>query len=202
MRVFVSSVVGGYEEYREAAREAIETLGYVPVVMESTHPSSPVPPREACLTAIGDSEVVVLLLGRRYGEAQKSEKSPTHEEYDHARDLCKHVLVFVEDVDDREDRQKRFIEEIGGWEDGLFRKRYSTPRDLLSEVVGALHKLSVQIASDAPCEADDELERLPPACRRHIESLLKRAVLNAICFRSSWRWMQPTAATTRAPLAF
>ena len=100
MRVFVSSVVRGYQEYREAAKDAIEALGYEPVVMESTHPSSP---QEACLTEIKDSGVVVLLLGRRYGKPQESGKSPTHEEWDHARGLGKHVLVFIEELDDREE---------------------------------------------------------------------------------------------------
>ena len=90
--VFVSSVVGGYEKYRKAAKEAVKALDYEPVVMESTHPASPVSSQEACLTEIGDSDVVVLLLGKRYGTPQESGKSPTHEEWDHARGLGKRVL--------------------------------------------------------------------------------------------------------------
>ena len=99
MKVFVSSVVCGYEDFRSAAKHAIEALGHVPVLMERTHPASPDSPREACLEEVADSNVVVLLAGRRYGGVLESGKSATHEEWDHARGLDKNILVFVEDLD-------------------------------------------------------------------------------------------------------
>ena len=103
MRVFVSSVVNGYEDYRRAAKAAIEALDHEPVGFGITHTSSPHSPKVALLVDVEHSDVVVLLLGGRYGDRQESGRSATHEEYEHARALGKPVLVFVEDVNDRDD---------------------------------------------------------------------------------------------------
>ena len=168
MKVFVSSIVGGYEDYRTAAKDAIEALGHEAVLMEATHPSSPSPPRTECLREVEDSDVVVLLLGRCYGTPRASDKAPTHEEFDHARSLGKPVLVFVEDVNDREAAQDDFLEEIGGWEDGYSWKHYSTPTGLLTEVVKALTALAAKSATSSAAASED---RLPPPCRERVELL-------------------------------
>ena len=168
MKVFVSSVVRDYEEYRAAAKDAIEALDHDAVLMEVTYPSSPGPPRAECLRGVESSDVVVLLLGRCYGTPQASNKSPTHEEFDHARSLGKPILVFVEDVDGREGLQSDFLAEISGWDDGYFRVKYSTPIGLSTEIVKALRSLEGR--SDA-AEAAAAVVRLPPACRDRIASL-------------------------------
>lgn len=168
MRVFVSSVVGGYEEYRTAAQDAIEALDHEAVLMELTHPSSPGPSRGECLREIEDSDVLVLLLGSRYGTPEESGKSPTHEEFDHARSVGKPILVFVEDVDDRDVAQSDFLAEISGWDDGYFRVKYSTPIGLSTEIVKALR--SLERRSDTP-DAVPAVDRLPPVCRDRIESV-------------------------------
>lgn len=168
MRVFVSSVVGGYEEYRTAAQDAIEALDHEAVLMERTHPSSPGPSRGECRRKIEDSDVVVLLLGSRYGDLEESGKSPTHEEFDHARSVGKPILVFVEDVDEREVAQSDFLAAISGWEDGYFRTKYSAPITLVTEIVKALTALATR--AEAPTAASPT-DRLPPVCRNQIESL-------------------------------
>ena len=168
MRVFVSSVVGGYEEYRTAAQNAIEALDHEAVLMELTHPSSPDPSQEECLREIEGSDVLVLLLGSRYGTPEKSGKSPTHEEFDHARSVGKPILVFVEDVDDRDVAQSDFLAEISGWEDGYFRTKYSAPITLVTAIVKALTALATR--AEAPA-ATGPTDRLPPVCLNRIESL-------------------------------
>lgn len=168
MRVFVSSIVGGYEEYRTAAQDAIKALDHEAVLMERTHPSSPAPSRGECLREIEDSDVVVLLLGSRYGTPEKSGKSPTHEEFEHARGVGKPILVFVEDVVDRDVAQSDFLAEISGWEDGYFRTKYSAPITLVTEIVKALTALATQAEAAADTGPKD---RLPPVCRSRIESL-------------------------------
>ena len=168
MRVFVSSVVGGYEEYRTAAQNAIEALDHEAVLMERTHPSSPGPSRGECRRKIEGSDVVVLLLGSRYGDPEESGKSPTHEEFDHARSVGKPILVFVEDVDERDVAQGDFLAKISGWEDGYFRTKYSAPITLVTEVVKALTALVTR--AEAPEDAI-AADRLPPFCRDRIETL-------------------------------
>lgn len=171
MKVFVSSVVGGYAEFRNAAKDAIEALGHEPVVMEVTHYSAADPPRAECFAQIEDSDVVVMLLGARYGEPQQSDKSATHEEWEHACSNNKPVLTFVEDLEDgdeREVRQQEFLETIGGWEEGSFWWSYSTSAGLVTAIVKALRNHESRLQGAA---AATSAERLPPTCREHLESL-------------------------------
>jgi hypothetical protein len=66
VKVFISSFIGGYEHYRAAASDAIETLGHS-VVRAEHFPAATVTPQRACLSAIRDSDLVLLLIGSRYG---------------------------------------------------------------------------------------------------------------------------------------
>ena len=72
MRVFVSSIVNGYEDFRQAAKDAIEALRYEVIAMERTEPASSSSTREACLDTVESSDVIVLLIGRRYGRPTRS----------------------------------------------------------------------------------------------------------------------------------
>ena len=78
-----------------------------------------------------DADVVVLLMGERYGAVQPSGLSATHEEYREARDR-KPVLVFVEECAAREPAQQVFLEEVQQWETGHLRVPYSSPETLRS----------------------------------------------------------------------
>src|SRR6185295_20078467 len=80
MRVFVSSLISGMEPLRRAARDAISTLGHQPVMAEdfAARVSSP---QVACLGDLRQADLVVLILGDRYGDIQASGLSATHEEY-------------------------------------------------------------------------------------------------------------------------
>ncbi len=168
MRVFVSSVTDGYEQYRAAARAAIEASGHVAVVIGLNHHASPSSPRAGCFSEIEDSDVLVLLLGKRYGDLQSSGKSATHEEWAYARSIAKRILVFVEDVEDREDAQRDLLSELGGWVDGSLWSTYDAPTVLITEIVKALRALE---GDRAPASALEAAERLPPVCRERIEAL-------------------------------
>jgi hypothetical protein len=93
LKVFVSSAISGMEEYRAVARLAAEALGHTVIAAEDFG-ASPLSPQQVCLGAVHDADVVVLLLGARYGLPQGSGLSPTHEEYREARG-SKPVLAFV-----------------------------------------------------------------------------------------------------------
>lgn len=167
MQVFVSSVSSGYEEFRSAAQQAIEALGHVAVLVGQTHSASRDSPRVACLDEVAESDAIVLLMGYRYGDVLESGKSATHEEWDHALGLNKDILVFVEELACREERQDSFLKEVGHWTDGRLWASYSKPIELLPEVVAALTKL--QADSD---DADpDPAAKLPQGCRERVEWL-------------------------------
>lgn len=169
-RVFVSSVDrGDFSEYRRNVKEAIEALGHDPVVMGITEPSMAVAPQQACLGAIAECDVVILLLGRHYGD-DSTGKSPTHQEWEHARDIGKPILVFKEDVNSSEieERQREFISEVSDFESGRFRTSFATSRDLLLVVVGALNRHAEQSLLDA---GSDPSAGLPPGCRERLDLL-------------------------------
>lgn len=138
MKVFISSVIAGLEEYRAAAREAAESLGFTVIAAEDFG-ASPSSPQQVCLDGVRQSDVVVLLLGVRYGTPQRSGLSPTHEEYREARGR-KPVLIFVQTGVTREPDEDKLVEEVSGWEGGQYREPFDSPTSLRAGVTGALHR--------------------------------------------------------------
>ena len=196
LSVFVSSVEGGYEEYRGVAKDAIESLGHVPVLFEGV-PASPESPQAACLTEVENSDVVVLLMGVRYGGVQQSGMSATHEEWVHARSIHKKVLVFVERVEDRETEQEAFVKTVEEWVDGHLRKQFSTPLELFSKIVAALRARELTIwAEDLD---QDPVERLPPNCRARVEALRRVCPVTA---RHIVNWLADPASRTVGALSW
>jgi hypothetical protein len=165
MRVFISSVVGGFEEQRRAAVDAVTVLGHEPITVEQFAASSSTP-QQACLAGVREADLVVLILGERYGEPQPSGLSPTHDEYREARDR-KPVLVFVEADVDPEPDQRIFITEVEGWATGHFRSSFSSVSDLRAAVTRGLHEHELAQSSGAVDE-NEMLERahaLVPSAR-------------------------------------
>jgi hypothetical protein len=94
VRVFISSLIGGMEEYRAAAAAGIGALGH-DVVRAEDFGALADSPQVACLRGVRESDVVVLLIGSRYGVPQGSGLSATHEEYREAVLTNQPVQVFV-----------------------------------------------------------------------------------------------------------
>jgi hypothetical protein len=154
MKVFISSVISGMEDYRAAAREAIESLGHAAIAAEDFG-ASPNSPQQVCLAGVRDADVIALLLGARYGTPQASGLSPTHEEYREARG-AKPILVFAQTGITTEPGQDRFIEETGTWEGGGYRQTFDTPSSLRSAVVRAIHDW--ELSQQAGPVNEDELK--------------------------------------------
>ncbi len=112
MKVFISSVIGGFEAYRDAAAQAISTLGHTAKRSED-YGASPSSPQAVCLAGVREADCVVLILGDRYGEDQPSGLSASHEEYREARDRVD-VLAFIQRDISPETPQDAFITECDG----------------------------------------------------------------------------------------
>jgi len=138
VKVFISSVIVGLEEYRATAREAAENLGHTVIAAEDFG-ASPDSPQQVCLAGVREADIIVLLLGERYGSPQASGLSPTHEEYREARGT-KPVLVFVQTGVTPEPDEADFIEEVGGWEGGQYRESFDTAASLRAAVTRAMHQ--------------------------------------------------------------
>jgi len=152
VKVFISSLISGYESYRSAVTEAAETLGHQ-VVRAEDFSASPGTPQQACLSAVRESDVVALLIGERYGYPQPSGLSATHEEYREAKEH-KPVLVFVESGVARELSQQTFLDEVQAWSTGHFRAAYSSPAELKAAVLRALHDYELSTAAGPVDEAE------------------------------------------------
>jgi hypothetical protein len=171
MKIFVSSVIRGFEPYREAAARAAKALRHE-VKRAEDFAASPSTPQQACLAGVRWAEAVILLLGTRYGEPQASGLAPTHEEYRESRERC-HVLVFVERGVKHEPAQQAFLSEVQGWTTGHYTASFSDPDELRDAVTSALRDLELAQAT-GPVDDGEMLGRaraLLPDTRNHAQGI-------------------------------
>ena len=166
MKVFISSAITGFEAFRDAAAGAIKALGYEAVRAEDFAASTK-SPQVACLSGIRDADLVVLVLGERYGFRQPSGKSATHEEYEEAKSK-KPLLVFVQEKITMEPEQVAFRRDVETWQGGSLWKGFVTPDDLRARVTEAIHKHSLAVARQ-PIDENElvhRVEKLLPSADR------------------------------------
>ena len=163
MKVFVSSLIRGFADLRDAASRAVGMLGHE-VVRAEDFGASPDSPQSACLAAVRECDVTVLILGADYGYPQAAGLSATHEEYREARDRCPVIVFIARGVEPADDRQRDFIREVQGWEDGHYTSDFADPGDLERGLVRALHDFEVAstgVPLDEDALARRSLELLP-----------------------------------------
>ena len=152
MRIFISSLISGFERQRAAARRAVTTLRHEPVMAEDFG-AQPNSPQIACLQGLRGSDIVVLILGEDYGFVPSgSPLSATHQEYREARET-KPVLAFVQQGISPGPEQTAFIAEVQAWEGGLFRGGFVGVDDLQDGVTRALHDVTL---ANATAPADEQ----------------------------------------------
>lgn len=150
MRVFVSSVVGGFEVFRAAAKRAIDTVDGTPVLSEDFG-ARPYSSERACLTEIESSEAFVLILGERYGFEQSEGVSVTQQEFRHAVGLSIPIMVFIQDVE-MEAKQAAFRSEVENYHSGFCRELFADAEQLKDKLTQNLLRLGR--ARTAISEAD------------------------------------------------
>ena len=174
MRVFISSVIRGFESFRRAAAEAVESLGYTVVRAEDFAARADTPQR-ACLEAARNANLTIVVLGARYGDPQESGLSATHEEFREAREHGA-VLVFVQEGVEPEPAQAELIDEARAWATGRLTDTFRDPADLRSKVTRTLHEhvLRAEAGEADPAELAARARSLLPrhanrsASRMHI----------------------------------
>lgn len=139
--IFVSSVMQGYEDRREAARQAIRDVGMTPLMAEDME-SGPNPPRDVILyDYINTCDAVVGIYGNRYGwSGAQSGVSPTEEEYDQAREQWKPIYVFIDCMQPGkpEPRQQQFLQKVQNWDTGVTRNEFHSLKELKKKIKQAL----------------------------------------------------------------
>ena len=152
MKIFISSLISGFEPFREATRSAIANLRHEAVMAEEFG-AQPNSPQIACLKGVRSADLILLILGESYGSVQgTSGVSPTHEEFLEARDT-KPVLAFVQEGVTRDARQAEFVSEVQGWQQGYFRGGFKSPEALKDLVTRAIHDYQLAHAT-APLDID------------------------------------------------
>lgn len=176
MKVFISSLIQGWAELRDAAGSGVATLGHS-VVRAEDFGASPDSPQSACLAGVRASDAVILILGARYGHVQASGLSATHEEYREARDT-RPVIVFIEQGVEPEPQQAAFIREVQGWEHGHFTAEFGDADDLRNKVIRGLHDyvLATESAPLDEAELIDRAKALVPNSRHVAGTELTLAV--------------------------
>jgi hypothetical protein len=117
IRVFVSSVSKGLVPVRQQILSQLRTAGYDVGAMESFGAQSD-PPLDVCLRELRKSDVVVLMVGPRYGSLLPQGISYTQAEFREARALGLPVLAFrvpdgPEVEQDEKDKLAAFLTEVG-----------------------------------------------------------------------------------------
>jgi len=177
MKIFVSSVIRGFQSYRDSAVRAARALRHE-VKRAEDFAASSATPQQACLAGVRWADAVILLLGARYGEPQASGLAPTHEEYREARERCS-VLVFVEEGATIELAQREFLREVRAWTTGHYTASFSSADDLRDAVTVALRDLELSQAT-GPVDESEMLTRaraLLPEDRHRVQGLLLTLVV-------------------------
>lgn len=191
MKVFISSLISGFEPFRAAARAAVTTLRHEPVMAED-FAARPTSPQITCLQGVRSADLVLLILGEHYGNVQgESGVSPTHEEFLEAKGR-KNVLVFVQQGVSPDPQQTKLIADVQAWQGGYFRIGFTTADQLKDAIIQALHdyQLANAVAPlDLPALAASAAALLPDTRRNRHSG---KAMLNvAIAGGPSQRILRP-----------
>ena len=135
-RVFISSVVEGFGEFRAAARAAVVEAGGEPVLVNEDFPSLAASSRNACLDAVESSDIYVGIIGTRGGWVAPSGMLVVEEEWHHARARKRPTLFFLQ-TGTRDADAERLASTVSDYVDGTLRRTFATPEDLRREMVRA-----------------------------------------------------------------
>jgi formylglycine-generating enzyme required for sulfatase activity len=104
-KVFISSTSEDLRSYRLAAEDAVKKAGCHPVMMEYWAAQGKRPPLEACLREVTNCDVLIVIVGRRYGwvpdgQPRSDAKSIAWLECERARDQGHEVIPFLVNEND------------------------------------------------------------------------------------------------------
>ena len=154
--MFVSSTFDLKAE-RRAIEDELRGFPYK-VFLYEDEPALPTSGKDHCLWNLGQSRLVVLLAGPRYGSVVPATqpKSVTEWEFETARSkpLCLPVFGFIRDdaFHSTDESQRDFVARLQGFEGGVSRGTFKTTAELKSKVGRALHRwnLDFRLAREGP----------------------------------------------------
>ncbi len=161
-KVFISSVIKGFEEYRQAARESVELMDHTPVMSE-TFGARPYTSETACIHEVEQSDIYLLILGPNYGFETANGTSVTHAEFRAARAADRPILAFVQQCE-MDAKQAHFRMEVEAYQGGVFREAFSLATELRDKIVRALRRMDTM----SQAISDDEFSARTESARREV----------------------------------
>ena len=96
--IFISSTIADLHYLRDGLRDAIDELCYRTVIREHGEVGYIKPAKaaaESCYCSIRECQIVVLIVGKRYGATGDDGLSVTHKEFQAARKEQVPIITFV-----------------------------------------------------------------------------------------------------------
>ena len=133
--VMICSTVRDLIEAREAADSAIHGL-HLTRLRAETFGSLSYSPLDVCALLAKQCDLLVLLIGERYGHIIESKGISVVEfEYQVAREQNpEKILAYVKEVPKRERRLEEFLRRVQHFEHGYFTSAFATPEDLYGAI--------------------------------------------------------------------
>lgn len=144
-KAFVSSVIQGFESFRQSVESSLLAMDYRPIMAEKLS-SRAYSSETACLSEVQTCDVYILVLGEKYGFKTNEEISVTQAEYRTALKYKKPILIFIQDILMERD-QELFKKEVEKYHEGFFRTKFSSNEELKDLVVQALRQFEKEADS-------------------------------------------------------
>ena len=155
-KVFISSVQSEFQEERQMLFEYLNSdalLGkfFEPFIFENV-PAVNLSPDMVYINEVETSDIYIGIFGKDYGFENKEGLSPTELEYDMATNQKITRLVYVKQVDNRNEKMKRLISKA---ENVIVRKSFNTPEQLKIAVYASLvnYLIEKEIVRTMPFDA-------------------------------------------------
>ncbi|RYZ89051.1 MAG: DUF4062 domain-containing protein [Proteobacteria bacterium] len=139
-RVFISSVVKGFQVWRDAATSGTQRANEIPIRVNEDAPASCESSRNLCLSLIDSCDALISIIGDRAGYKSVTGRYVIEEELEQARLRRIPILMFIIDGN-RELEAQNLIDKFSSYVGGLFFKSVRTPDELNVEVEKALRFL-------------------------------------------------------------
>ena len=188
MKVFVSSVIQGFGQFREAARAAVIQASMQPIIAgdPGLFPPQSLSPQAVCFQGVDDSDVFVLVLGHRYGDLTESGLSAVEEEYWRARLSEKEIKVFIHAIE-REAEQEEFLTRISRWESGHFRNEFNSAEELKAKMIQALSGITENRREQPESQLHEGLHDWLVCLKKYTESQLDHSTMTTPIIRTEPR---------------
>ena len=164
--IFVSSVQREFEHERKFIKQEIENdyilNRFFDVFLFEEQSASGLSPKQLYSEEVINSDIYIGLFGSDYGSILESGISPTELEYDLYSKTHNDALIYIKNVDFRDENTERFIKKIGAHSYTKFEDRYDLIKQIKESLANFIDKnlknyraFDYEILSDSSCDDVD-----------------------------------------------